>query len=190
MTDPTEKDELLREGPVMTPEGRLEGRIQRVEPPPAPTPAPQVEEPLELMPRPPKVIEERVERYREDLRARNRKTGALKAVVGFVALAVIGFVALLRFQPDLRRTLPDGVRESTFIEELTRAPDAEPVIISSSPPGADIVIGGKRVGQTPWAGENRWQGETKVVLQLAGYRQWEGKLNGGKAQAIDVQLKQ
>lgn len=187
MSDPNERDELSR-GPSLSPDGRLEGRIERVEPPPALTSL--AEAPLELETRAPKAIEARVERYREDLRARNAKGGALKLVVGLVALALIGLAALLRFQPDLRRELPDGVRESTLLEGLLRAPDAPPVIISSTPPGADIHIGGKIVGQTPWAGENRWTGETKVVLQLAGYRKWEGKLNGGKAETLDVRLKQ
>lgn len=184
MSDPKQTEELSQ-GPSLTPEGRLEGRLRHVEPPVTPQP----EAPLELAPRAPRAIEARVEQYRADLRARDRRGPALTLVGGLVALAAVGLLALLRFQPDLRRELPEGVRESTLLEALTRAPEAPPVIINSTPPGADIIIGGRTVGQTPWAGENRWTGETKVVLRLAGYRKWEGQLNGGKAETLDAHLK-
>lgn len=181
-------DDPLRNGPSLSADGRLEGRFGAVEPPPLQAPKDPVEAPLELAERAPKAVEARVERYRADLRARNQRPWALKAVVALIALAVIGFVALLRFQPQLRRELPDGVRDSTLIDELTRD-DAPPLIITSEPPGAVITIGGKTVGQTPWAGENRWEGSTKVVIQLNGYAVWEGKLNGGTEQKIAAELK-
>lgn len=186
VTEPDD-DDLLRNGPSLSADGHLEGRFGAEEPPPAEGPPPPAEAPLELAPRAPKPVEEPVELPREVPRAGNRRPGALKAVVALIALAVVGAVALLRLQPRLHRELPDGVRSSTLLDELLRS-DAPPIIITSEPPGAVITIDGEPIGQTPWAGQNRWTGTARVALRLSGYAVWEGTLNGGTEERIAAEL--
>jgi hypothetical protein len=188
VTDPApDDDDLLRNGPSLSADGHLEGRFGAEEPPPAAGPPPPAEAPLELAPRAPRPVEEPVERSWEPLRPGNPRPGALKAVVALLALAVVGSVALLRLQPKLHREPPDGVRSSTLLDELLRS-DAPPLIITSEPPGAAITIDGKTIGQTPWAGQNRWTGRARVALHLNGYAVWEGSLNGGTEQRIAAEL--
>jgi hypothetical protein len=146
-------------------------------------------ETLELAERPPPAIQQRVERYREDLRARSSRPWALKLVIAILVLGVAGLAALLHFKPKLELPTVQGVRGATLLDELSAGGERPPIIISSTPTGATIVIGGKAVGETPWAGENIWTGETSLILQLPGYRPWEGKLKGGQPQTLDIRLK-
>lgn len=187
VSDP--RDDELFKGPTLDANGRLENRFEKVEAP-APLPAPPpAEETLELAERGPKVHEPRIENFRDDPAPVKQRSGALKLVIGLLVLAVAAGVAFVVLQPKLELPIPDGVREVGIVREVLRPPDAAPVIITSEPAGATITIGDTVVGQTPWAGENRWIGETKVVLQLKGFRVWEGQLTGGKAITVDAQLK-
>ncbi|MDP1825743.1 MAG: PEGA domain-containing protein [Archangium sp.] len=189
MTDPKEQDDI-REGPAaLGADGRLEQRLERVEQAGVPAPSPAPEANLHLAARAPKAIEQRVENYRAELRARNARPWALKLVIGALVAGLGGLGALLYFKPKLDLQSLDGVREANLLDELTAGGEREPIIISSTPTGATIIIGGKTVGETPWAGENVWRGETTLVLKLAGYQPWQGKLRGGKPATLDIRLK-
>ena len=81
------------------------------------------------------------------------------------------------------------MHESSLLDELIAEGEAQPIIVSSTPTGATVFIGGKAMGQTPWAGENRWQGQTPLKLQFPGYKTWQGTLKGGQPQTFDITLK-
>ncbi|MDP2271725.1 MAG: PEGA domain-containing protein [Archangium sp.] len=182
MTDPKDDDELQK-GPVLGADGTLEQRLARVE-----QPLPPAEERLELAERAPQVVEERIETFRDEAPPPAPRRGALKVVVALVALGAIALAALLVFKPKFESAPDMGVRASSLLNEALSG-DAAPIIISSTPTGATVFIDGKEIGQTPWSGDNRWVGEPALVLQLPGYRPWEGKLKGGEPQTLDIKLK-
>ena len=134
-------------------------------------------------------MEERVEVYREDLRNRARRPWALKLFLATLLLGVCALGALLYFKPKLDLPALDGVREASLLDELRAGGEAQPIIVSSTPTGATIFIGGKAMGQTPWAGDNRWLGQTALKLELPGYKTWQGTLKGGQPQTFDITLK-
>lgn len=192
VTDQTDQkkdgDELMQGGPSLDASGRLEGRFNNVEARPA-EPPPQ-EERFELEARPRAPVEARMQTYRAELAARGERPWALKLMLGAMLVGVLALGAFLHFKPKLELPeMPDGVRPSGILDELTAGAEAAPVIISSTPTGATITIGGKTVGQTPWAGENRWAGQPAVTLKLPGYKTWEGKLEGGEPQTLDITLR-
>jgi hypothetical protein len=196
-TDQKDGDELFQ-GPSLDASGRLEGRLNNVEPnlelnDVALRPAPAQEERLELEARHVAPVEERIENFRPNvpLPADQKRSGAMKFVLGALLLGLLALGGSLYFKPhlELPRDVPDGVHPSGFLDELTAGTDAPPIIISSTPTGATIIIGTKEVGQTPWAGENRWVGQTPVTLKLGGYKTWVGKLEGGEPQTLDITLK-
>ena len=184
VTDEKDGDEILQGPAALDASGRLEQRLRNVEPAGGP-PRPQ-EEKLELAEVAPPVIEPRIERFRDEPRNRSRSWAA-KVVIGALVLGVVGLAALLHFKPKLDVPIPDGVRESGLLEQLGN--DRPPVIITSVPSGATILIGGKNVGQTPWAGENLWVGDTPLILRLAGFQRWEGQIKGGDPVTLDIRLK-
>lgn len=182
MSDPTRPDE-----------DSLEQRMSKVEPagasPPRPGPP---EEKLELADRSPRAVQQRVAIYQEQLRARSAHPWARTLVIFALVLGVAGLAALLYFKPKFHLPTSDGVREATLLDQLGSGSgegERQPILISSTPEGATIIIGGKTMGETPWAGENLWKGETSLVLQLPGYARWEGKLKGGQPQTLDIRLK-
>ena len=181
MTDPKDDDELQK-GPVLGADGTLEQRIARVE-----QPLPPAEERFELTERGPRVVKEHIETFRDEAPPAPRR-GALKVVIALVAVGATALVALMVFKPRLETPPEMGVQASSLLNEALSG-DAAPLIISSTPTGATVFIDGKERGQTPWAGDNRWVGETALVLQLPGYRPWEGKLKGGEPQTLDIKLK-
>ena len=189
MTDPTDPDEILKGPAALSAEGNLEQRMAKVEPAGAPPDPERPSEPIELAERAPPAIQERVDRYRAELRARSSRPWALKLVIASLVLGVGGLAALLHFKPKLELPTVEGVRDATLLDELGAGGEHQPIIISSTPTGATIVIGGKTVGETPWAGENTWTGETSLILQFPGYRPWQGKLKGGQPQTLDIRLK-
>ena len=183
-------DEIFKGPATLGSDGRLEQRLERLEAAggsQAPRPAP--DEKLELAPSAPRSIEARVENYRAELQARSRRPWAMKLVIAALMLGVIGLGALLSFKPKLDLATLDGAREATMLDELTAGGEQPPLIVSSTPTGATILIGGKAVGETPWAGENKWRGETPIVLTLGGYQPWKGKLKGGQPLTLDIRLK-
>lgn len=167
----------------MTPEGRLEGRLNRVEAPPA-----EPDEPIELAERPkPKAYEEQ-QPYRAP-HVSGRRSLALKIVIAAAVLGVALLVAAL-VGPHARTPGKGGlemVRDNTVVDSLLSGGTKAPLIVSSEPPGATITIGGAVVGKTPWAGDNTWDGNALVVIELPGYKKWTGKLRGGE-QTISANL--
>lgn len=198
VTDQTDqKDDELFQGPSIDADGRLEGRFQNVElpppepPPPAAAPAQEESPELDLSHRP--VVEERVENFRPDMPpppAEAKRSGALKLFVGFMLLGGLALGAFVYFRPHLGSLgMEDGVRSGNWFDTVTAGTEVPPIIISSTPTGANITINDKPVGQTPWAGDNRWVGQPTVTIQLPGYKTWEGKLQGGEPQTLDITLK-
>lgn len=191
VTEKDPDDEIFKGPATLGSDGRLEQRLERVEAAGAGPDVPRLasDEELELAPKAPRAIEARVETYRTELHARARRPWAIWLVIAALALGVAALGALLHFKPKLDLESLDGVRESTLLDALTAGGESPPIIVSSTPTGATILIGGKAVGETPWAGENRWRGETLIVLKLAGYQPWEGKLKGGQPLTLDIRLK-
>ena len=182
MSQPDDDDPAFLSGPTLGADGKLEGRFAAVEPPPPPVPTGELE--LEVVA--PKRIEPRVEHFRDAPADPRRRRALAVFVVGLVVIgAVAGFVVFVR--PQLTRLTPDGVTEPALIDQLhVGAP--EPLIISSTPTGARLTINGEYVGDTPWAGDNRWSGTVKVTLEVPGYQRWETTLPGGAAKTIDAKL--
>lgn len=166
-------------------QGKLEQRLAMMEPA---SPPELAGEKIELAERSPRAVRARAENDRAQLRARSSRPWALKLVIFALLLGVAGLAALLHFKPKLQLPSSDGVREATLLDALGSG-ERPPLLISSTPAGATILIGGKAIGETPWAGENLWRGETALVLQLPGYRPWEGKLKGGQPQTLDIRLR-
>jgi eukaryotic-like serine/threonine-protein kinase len=182
VSQPDEEDELSK-GPSLSADGRLEQRMQRVEPAFGPPP----EEKLELAEVAPRKPEPRIENFREDPRPKSLPL-AVKVVFALLALGVVVLVAFLVLKPNLDVSLPTGVTESSLLAELGGG-EHEPIIISSTPTGATVSIAGKAVGVTPWAGDNVWIGTVPVSIDAKGFKRWEGQLVGGKAQTLDITLK-
>jgi hypothetical protein len=184
VSQPDEEDEILK-GPALTPDGRLEERMDRVEPAFGQPAEPK----LELAEVAPKKFEPRIENFRDA--PVKRTSGATKAVFALVALGIVLAVGLVVFKPNLdfvTRDLPTGVTEGSLLGDLELS-GHEPVIVSSTPTGASVSIGGKVVGVTPWAGDNVWRGTVPVVIDAKGYQRWKGQLVGGKPQTLDVTLR-
>lgn len=183
VTDQKEGDEIFQGPAALDADGRLEQRFGAVESAGGP---PGQEEKLELAEVAPKVIEPLIENFRDDP-PRPSRSWAARVVVGALFLGVVALGALLVFQPKLDVPIFDGVRESGLLGQLSA--DQPPIVISSEPPGATIALGGKVVGQTPWAGDNLWTGDTPVALQLPGFKRWEGQFKGGQPVTLDIRLK-
>lgn len=189
VTDPKSDDDapdLLR-GPALGADGRME-RFDRVVEAAAPRPPP--DEPIELAPVAPPAVQQRVERYRDELetRAQRSRSSAAKFALALVVLAIAGAVALLVLKPKLELPSADGVREPTLIDQLNVG-ERSPMIISSVPTGAKVIIAGETVGETPWAGDNRWRGKTKLRIFAPGYKPWDGEFDGDRPVTLDVTLK-
>ncbi|MFZ5446120.1 MAG: PEGA domain-containing protein [Myxococcota bacterium] len=190
MSEPEEKDDLLSDGPSLSADGRLQQRLEAVEPPPA-IPPPAVDAPLELAERTASASRApEIADFRPDAPPpRRARPLAARLVLGLVAIALGALIVLLLLQPQLvAHRSPDGVSEPTVLEKLNLGERA-PVLIESSPPGAKLTIDGEVVGETPWAGDNRWSGTVPVRLEAPGYRPWEGTLEGGKSVTLNARLK-
>lgn len=182
MTDSSDKNEFF-DGPTLSADGRLEGRIEAVEPAPTFQPAAPGAPELELDRRPPQPVVELPPD--EPPPEPKRGSGAVKYVVAFLLLGAVAFVALLVLRP--RIPVPDGVTDTSFFRGLGAANGQ--LVIVSEPSGATVIIDGEKRGQTPWAVDNRWSGTVKVRLEARGYKAWEGTFSGGQDQSLDVQLK-
>lgn len=75
---------------------------------------------------------------------------------------------------------------------LRAAPGAAPrgtLQVVSVPAGANVVVGGAVVGQTPYFADNRWgPGPVAFELTLPGYRTWRGSFPGGVEAKVEVAL--
>jgi hypothetical protein len=192
VTDPNSNDDELFKGPTLNAEGRLErfDMVEKAVPlPTAPAPGNDEPPPLEIADRQPKKFEPRVEQFRElpPSPVDRRRRQAVIAFVVLLVLGVAGFAAFAAFRPRLH-DLPFGVSESSLFDQLNSG-EPIPVIISSTPTGAKLTIGTTLVGETPWAGENSWQGKTPVRLEAPGYKTWEGQIDGQKPVTLDIELK-
>ncbi|MGV3622054.1 MAG: PEGA domain-containing protein [Archangium sp.] len=181
MTDSNDKHDELFDGPSLNADGRLEQRLETMEPArfePTASGTPELE--LDRKPAP-----QIVEMEPEAPPPPPSQRSGLKWVVVFLVLGVLGFSAFISFRP--RIPVPDGVSESDFVRGLAAAKGQ--VIISSTPSGAKIFVDDTERGQTPWAVDNHWNGTVKVRLEARGYKPWEGTFQGGQDQTLDVQLK-
>ena len=103
------------------------------------------------------------------------RRGPVKWVLLLVALGAAAFAAFALI-PGLqhRLPLPAGAKAS--------------LVIYSEPSGATVKIGGKAVGQTPWAGDNLWGGEVKYEISAPGYQSNWGTFQGGQDVKLNVKL--
>jgi hypothetical protein len=192
VADPKSDDDapdLLR-GPALGADGRVE-RFDRMEPPVPIVSSPRPDAPLELAPVPPPAMQQRLDRYRAELASRDdrRRAAALKFVITLVVLACVAAVAFVVFKPKIDLSKTDGVGESSLLDQLSVG-ERPPMIISSVPTGAKVIIEGETVGETPWAGDNRWTAsKVKIRLQAAGYKPWDGEFDGDRPVTLDVKLK-
>jgi hypothetical protein len=185
----------LQQGPTLNADGRLEGRVARIEPEGAgPLPPPAEAPVLELAERAPKRPEPEHQGYRPpipDVRRQRAVRLVLAAAVAGMVLLVAGLLVsrpAQRSGPPLDSGRADTVRESSVIDQLLGGGPKAPAIITSEPAGATVTIGGQKIGVTPWAGDNVWTGDTPVVIELPGYRPWRGTLRGGEEVHLDARL--
>lgn len=182
---PDSDDDDLLKGPSLNADGRLERRfgednpINELPPPP--------DAPLELQKVERRAPEARVEVFRQAAPPPSRSRALLFTGVALsVAIAVL--VAALVLQPKVISESPLGVSEPTLGDRLNVG-EREPLIISSTPTGARITIGGKYIGDTPWAGDNVWSGDVPIAIEARGYQAFQGTITGGAPKQLDVRLK-
>ncbi len=181
MTDPNDEDDYLK-GPALTPEGRLEKRLESME---SRGPLPQAPEKFELVERKPVVTEPVTSSFRDEPAPSPRSDAhVLKWLLAISVLTFIAGAAFLILRP--RGT--DAVRETSALDQLLSR-EKPTLLINSTPTGATIIIGGNVVGETPWAGENQWEGQTSLILLKSGYKPWDGRLEGSQQLTFDIRLK-
>lgn len=211
MTDPNEDDDALFKGPSLNAEGRLEGRFGAMEQPVAlnthpgvppvagstaaqaalqpPPPAPPAKPALELARTEAPKYEARIERFREENAARTTasRSRALKVVISVLLVGIAAMVAFAVIKPKLP-AIKTGVNPSTVLEQLQG--ERPPMLVNSTPPGAKLYVGAELIGETPWAGDNRWAGEkVPYRLEAPGYRTFNGTFEGDAPVTLDVTLK-
>lgn len=103
------------------------------------------------------------------------RSGPVKWIFLLLALGAVAVAAFVLF-PNLQRKLPlpTGAKGT--------------LVIYSEPSGATVKIAGKRVGETPWAGDNLWGGEVKYELSAGGYKSNWGTFHGGEEVKLNVKL--
>lgn len=183
MTDPSDDGDEDKDRPTMSADGRREGQWKPAAQPLDTGPA----APLELVEQAPRLVEERIEAFRDDPPEPPSRAWVFK--LGLVVLLIAAAAGGGFFFYTARTPIPYGVRDSTLVDSIVGPGENGPLIITSSPAGATIIIDGQVIGETPWAGDNRWRGETSLVIKRAGYQQWEGRLQGGKEQTLNIPLK-
>jgi hypothetical protein len=192
--DEGDDESQLAGGPALRPDGQITGRTKAVEPPP-PLAFGDVsltgdEAKLELVERPPKPVEPRVEVFRPEPPAPRRRLGITIALAALALAAILFGLAVTVPRQYLSRVgleglLPDG----WTLGELTRTAGGVPLIIESIPTGATITVGDKTIGVTPWAGDNVWPDGAAVTLSLPGYAPWTGVVHAGAEQRLSARLK-
>jgi hypothetical protein len=183
--DPDAPEFLKGDGPVLSAEGRVEGkvadRIERIEPEGSAGP------PLELAPREPKPAEPTATAYRSPVDDARRRR-AMRVVIAGLVLG-LGLMAATLWGPrPTRQAQVDTVQDSTLLDQLVGGGGRAPVVISSEPSGATVRIAGQKVGVTPWAGDNIWGGATEVVVDLPGYKPWKASIRGGEEAHLNARL--
>ena len=164
-------------------EGKIEGRVGRIEPAGAP---PVREAPIELVARPPPRPPYEEHGPWRPVAPDARRRLAVRLALAAAALGVVLLVGALVF--GRARPAP-GVRSAGFIENLLPSSPPPPMVVDSEPSGADIAVNGKHVGQTPWAGENGWAGDNELVITAPGFTPWKKKFQGHRETHLTATLK-
>lgn len=86
----------------------------------------------------------------------------------------------LRLAEQVRQAELAAAEAKRLAEELAqREAEAKArggVLITSTPAGAEVIIGGESMGKTPLALRDRKVGAEGVALRLAGYQEWTGSV--------------
>ncbi|MBK7861514.1 MAG: PEGA domain-containing protein [Archangiaceae bacterium] len=114
--------------------------------------------------------------YRDEV-GKKRSRLALYLALGLAVLGASATAAFILY-PSLQRKVP-----------LPSLQPARALLITSEPAGATILIEGKAIGVTPWAGDNRWGGKVRLELRRDGYEPFRDTFQGGKDQSIGATLK-
>lgn len=61
--------------------------------------------------------------------------------------------------------------------------------IMSQPAGAEILINGRHIGYTPWAGDRLWPTGTEVELKLEGHRPWSETIQANGDVTLNAKLR-
>jgi serine/threonine-protein kinase len=88
---------------------------------------------------------------------------------------------------------PEPRRPAARVAPAPRpAPTTGTADVVSTPPGADVSIDGKAIGQTPLKGLKLPPGARRVELALAGYETWSSTLDvvAGESGKVDVKLRE
>lgn len=179
MPKPRDSGEWLANRPALDAAGRVLGSTRPEGPPPAAVfePPKMSAGELELARAPRKPQKEWVESgpYRDDVGRR----GPNKGLVAVILLGVLGVATAAAFMlfPTLQRKLPLPTGA------------AQALVVTSTPPGATVLVEGQALGTTPYAGDNRWKGRAKLELRLDGYESFKDSFEGGKDQSIAATLK-
>ncbi len=169
-------------GPALDIDGKLVGRIEKVEQA-GPLPLDQ-QPPLELAERGPSHYDEAITNFRgpQPLPPSQRFGRMVMVLAGVLAVGLL--VGGLLYKPRVQNgleTVSAGGLDSVFSGHRSA------IIIDSEPQGATVTIAGKKVGQTPWAGDNVW-GVAEVTITLPGYKAWNGKLKGAEDTTLRARL--
>lgn len=115
------------------------------------------------------------EPYREEAPAAPRRRTAAVAVVLGLVLAGLGGLVLFWKSPRLAATVNAGAPKGVLL-------------VSSTPSGAELWLGGNKVGSTPWAADNRFVGKTTYEVRAKGYKTARGTFEGGVETRLEVEL--
>jgi hypothetical protein len=167
-------------GPSLDVDGRLVGRIEKVEQGPLPL---DQQPPLELAERGPSHFDEAVTNFRgpQGLPPSQRFGRAVMVLALVLAAGLLAGGLLYKPRPQAGETVTAGGITSTFSGHRSA------IIINSTPEGATVTIANQKVGVTPWAGDNIW-GTGQVTLTLPGYKAWNGKLKAAEDTTLQVTL--
>ncbi len=182
-------------GPVLDPNGHVEGRFAAVngpsrstpEPPvpvatePTPSGGPELELARDIRREPPPPSEwESFPDPSEPVRPRRNVGTPLFAIGIIAALAAGGWFYGGELWRAAQRQLPVGR-------------SAEPAIlkVDSEPSGARVRVGESELGTTPLMMDNVWPAGRRVEVEvvLSGYETWRGTFEGGQLQSLQAKLK-
>ena len=174
-------------GPTLSSDGTLEGRLSRLEPasPGSWEPVEASAAPLELAEVAPPVV--------APLPIRAAATAQKPRVPLYLVFGSMGLGVLILIGALVRDVVApppeskaDEVREVGTFEQLGATPKGQ-AVIQSVPDGAEIVLNGKVIGTTPWAGDNVL-GTHVFEIRHVGYRSWRGQLADRTEVTLSVQL--
>ena len=62
-------------------------------------------------------------------------------------------------------------------------------MVNSTPDGATVLVDGKAIGKTPYAGDNLWKGKIRLELRLEGYEPFRDTFEGGRDAHVAATLR-